>query len=209
MAASELWSMIHAERQALADDLASLSEAQWATPSLCSGWTVHDMLAHMLATAKMTPGKFFTKLAGAGFSFDAMANKDVQAEGAGGPANTLAEYRRHLGATTKPPGPADAMLGDAVIHAEDIRRPLGIKHDYPAEAVVRCLDFLKRSNLLIGSKRRISGLTLRATDTDWSTGNGPEVSGPVISLLLAMTGRSAGLDDLSGTGLDTLRSRMP
>jgi hypothetical protein len=72
---------------------------------------------------------------------------------------------------------------------------------------VRAADFYKGSNLLIGSKRRIEGLTLRATDTTWSHGTGPEVSGPILSLVMAMTGRKQPLDDLTGDGLATLRSR--
>ena len=91
-----------------------------------------------------------------------------------------------------PPGPTDTWLGEAIVHAEDIRRPLGIEHQYPTEAVVRVADFYKGSNLLIGSKNRIADLTLRATDTDWSHGTGPEVSGPILSLVMAMTGRKAG-----------------
>jgi hypothetical protein len=73
--------------------------------------------------------------------------------------------------------------------------------------VVRVADFYKRSNLLIGSKRRIAGLTLLATDAEWSHGTGPEVAGPVLSLVMAMTGRMLALDDLTGDGVATLRSR--
>jgi hypothetical protein len=94
-----------------------------------------------------------------------------------------------------------------VIHSADIRRPLGMSREYPEEALTRVADFFKGSNMLIGAKRRIDGLTLRATDTGWSTGNGPEVTGPHLSLILAMTGRSAALADLSGEGLSTLKSR--
>ena len=99
------------------------------------------------------------------------------------------------------------MLGEAVIHSADIRRPLGMSREYPEEALTRVADFFKGSNLLIGAKRRIGGLALRATDSDWSTGSGPEVTGPHLSLVLAMTGRSAALADLSGEGLATLRAR--
>jgi hypothetical protein len=99
------------------------------------------------------------------------------------------------------------MLGEAVIHSADIRRPLGMSREYPVEALTRVADFFKGSNLLIGAKRRITGLALRATDTGWATGTGPEVTGPHLSLVLAMTGRSAALVDLSGEGLATLRSR--
>jgi hypothetical protein len=100
------------------------------------------------------------------------------------------------------------MVGEVVLHGEDIRRPLGIRRDYPTETLVTVADFYKGSNLLLGTKTRIAGLSLRATDADWSTGAGPEVRGPMISLLLGMTGRSAGLSDLSGDGLATLRSRI-
>lgn len=69
------------------------------------------------------------------------------------------------------------------------------------------LEFFKKSNLLIGAKSRIAGLTLRATDAEWLHGSGPEVSGPAHSLLMAMTGRKPAIDDLSGEGVATLRSR--
>lgn len=208
MASTHTWTLIHGERQALASDLEGLDAARWSTPSLCAGWSVHDMLAHMLATAEMSPPKFFRKFAGAGFNFDRMSERDVKEAGAGGPDKTLAVFRSHQEATSKPPGPVEAMLVDAVVHSEDIRRPLGITHRYQPEAVVGCLDFVKKSNLLLGGKRRMDGLTFRATDTDWSHGTGPEVAGPALSLLLAATGRGVAVDDLTGEGVDTLRSRI-
>jgi uncharacterized protein (TIGR03083 family) len=207
MATASPWPLIHAERRALAEDLASLDDAQWSTPSLCGDWTVRDVLGHMTATARMTPARFLTEMAGSGFRFNAMNAKNVRRETAGTPAQGLAEFRSLESRTTSPPGPTVAMLGEAIIHGEDIRRPVGIYRDYPTEAVIQVADFFKGSNLLIGSKDRIAGLTLRATDTQWSAGSGPEVSGPVLSLTLAMTGRSAALADLSGDGLATLQAR--
>jgi uncharacterized protein (TIGR03083 family) len=207
MATASPWPLIHAERRALAEDLASLDDAQWSTPSLCGDWTVRDVLGHMTATARMTPARFLTEMAGSGFRFNAMNAKNVRRETAGTPAQGLAEFRGLESRTTSPPGPTVAMLGEAIIHGEDIRRPVGIYRDYPTEAVIQVADFFKGSNLLIGSKDRIAGLTLRATDTQWSAGSGPEVSGPVLSLTLAMTGRSAALADLSGDGLATLQAR--
>jgi uncharacterized protein (TIGR03083 family) len=201
------WPTIHAERQALADDLASLSDEQWQLPSLCSGWSVHQALGHMVATAKMTPPRFLGHIARSGFNFDKMVRADVGTETAGGPAATLAELRAHANATTSPPGPVDSWLGETLVHSEDIRKPLGISHTYPAAALARTLDFYKKSNLIVGAKKRIAGLTLRATDIDWSTGEGPVVEGPATSLLLAMTGRRPALEDLSGDGLATLRGR--
>jgi hypothetical protein len=63
--------------------------------------------------------------------------------------------------------------------------------------------------LLIGSRKRIDGLRLVATDTTWSHGAGPDVRGPILSLVQAMTGRPSALTDLSGDGMEQLRSRMP
>jgi uncharacterized protein (TIGR03083 family) len=205
MAGPDPWPTIHAERKALAADLQGLSDDQWRTPSLCTGWNVEQVLGHMTATARMTPPGFFLKMIKAGFGFDKMANAAIAEETKAGPARTLQSFEEVRTSKKHPPGPTDTWLGETIVHSEDIRRPLGIKHDYPADAAKQVADFYKGSNLLIGSKKRIAGLTLRATDTDWSTGEGPEVAGPIVSLVLAMTGRPA--DDLSGEGVATLKGR--
>jgi len=209
IAVSDVWPTIHAERTALADELASLNEEQWRTPSLCSGWSVRDVLAHMTATAKMTPPKFFGKLIAVGFRFDRFFAREIERENdAGSATDVLSEFRRVSSRTSAPPGPRVTWLGETIVHAEDIRRPLGIAPSYPMDALVPVADFSKGSNLLMGAKQRIAGLTLAATDTTWSTGSGPVVSGPMQSLLLALTGRPVTLDELSGDGLNTLRGRL-
>jgi uncharacterized protein (TIGR03083 family) len=205
--AASIWPTIHAERQALADDLAELAPQQWQTPSLCSEWTVHDVLAHMLATATMTPPRFLVRMAAAGFRFHTFTAADVAAHGAHGPAATLAAFRAAVGRESAPPGPKDTWLGEAFVHAEDIRRPLGISRRYPLAEVARALAFYTRSNTIVGGRDRVAGLTLRATDTDFSAGSGPHVEGPAVSLMLAATGRAAALDQLSGPGVDVLRQR--
>lgn len=201
------WPTIHAERKALGDDLSNLTDAQWKTPSLCEGWDVHECLAHQVATAKLTVGSFFASFIGAGFNMDKMQQKQVVVESQGGPSATLAGWRAVESSTASPPGPKDSWLGEILVHAEDIRRPLGIAHDYPAPWVTRAIDFYSRSNAIIGGKKRVAGVTLKATDTEWSHGTGPLVEGPAIALLMAASGRKAFLDDLSGLGVETLRSR--
>jgi uncharacterized protein (TIGR03083 family) len=205
--ANDIWPLVHTERRALADDLAGLTPEQWQTPSLCPGWSVHDVLAHMVATAKETPARFFTGLIGSGFSFDRFTQRRIAAERAGGPAATLAAFRSVETSTAAPPGPTTSWLGEALVHAEDIRRPLGIRHEYPVDAARQVAAFYAGSNVLIGGKRRVEGVTLQATDTDWSHGSGPLVSGPVMALLLTTTGRTAALDQLTGPGVAVLRSR--
>ena len=206
--ASSPWPTIHAERKALAADLASLSDDQWATASLCAGWTVRDVLAHMTATAAMTPPKFFAKMVASGFRFDSFANKEIARESTGSPANTLAVFEQRADLSSHPPGPGDTWLGEVLVHAEDIRRPLRISHTYPTEALTRMIDFYRGSNLLIGGKKRAAGLTFRASDADWSTGSGPEVAGPAVSLMMAIVGRQSAIDDLTGEGVATLKQRF-
>lgn len=201
------WPAIHEEREVLAKDLSTLTNEQWATPSLCAGWTVRDVLGHMTATAKMTPPRFFLALAGTGFRFNQMTSREVARETTGTPADNLAEFRRYTQASTHPPGPATSWLGETVVHGTDIRRPLGLSRDFPEPALVQVAGFFAGSNVLIGAKKRITGLRLQATDADWSTGSGPEVSGPLLSLIMAMTGREAMLSDLSGDGVGQLRER--
>jgi uncharacterized protein (TIGR03083 family) len=203
----DTWPTIHAERRALAADMRTVTGDQWDTPSLCSNWTVRDVLAHMTAAATLTPPSFFGKLISSGFSFDKVQESGVAAQRGSSPAETLAHFEGVVDSVKHPPGPNATWLGEVIVHAEDIRRPLGIKHSYPNDAVVAAARFYQGSNMLIGSKRRISGLTLEATDAEWSHGTGPEVAGPILSLVLAMTGRTAALDDLTGDGVATLRTR--
>jgi uncharacterized protein (TIGR03083 family) len=204
---SDIWTTIAAERGALADDLANLTPAQWDTPSLCGGWTVRDIVAHMSTTASMTPPKFFLGMAKAGFNFDRFANGQVAKHLGPDPAATLSEFRSLRDSTSAPPGPKTSWLGEVLVHGEDARRPLGIRHTYPPDAVRQVVDFYKDSNAIIGSKRRIVGLALKATDDQWQHGQGEAVEGPLLSLLLAMTGRGAACDDLAGPGVQTLRGR--
>ena len=201
------WPVVHTERRALVADLEGLTDEQWQTRSLCADWTVHEVLAHLLATALMTAPKFVAKFAGAGFNFDKFTAREVAKQGAGGPAATLAAFRTAADRSSSPPGPKDTWLGEVFVHSEDIRRPLGIAHGYPVHEVARTIRFYSHSNAIIHGKTRVSGLTLTATDTDFTSGQGPVVEGPAISLLLATAGRKSALDDLTGPGVDELRRR--
>lgn len=202
-----LWQTIAAERGALAEDLAGLSDEQWDTPSLNDEWTVHHTLAHMTSTAHTGPVGFVGGMVGSGFRFSEFTERGIVRHHGLTPAETLAGFRAIQGSKKAPPGPRTTWLGETIIHAEDIRRPLGISHDYPAEAVAQCLDFFKRSNLLLGTKRRIDGLSFAATDQDWQYGAGTAVRGRAIDLLMAATGRGSACANLTGSGVATLESR--
>lgn len=204
----DTWQMIRAERASLADALAALPEPAWDSPSLCPEWSVRDVVAHMIATASMNTPKFFAKLAGSGFRFDSMAARDIKQVGAGrSPSDLVGLFRDRVDSRSVPPGPTTGWLGEAVVHGEDIFRALDGYREHPVEHVLAVADFYKGSNLLIGAKRRIEGVTLVATDVEWRHGSGPEVRGPAIALVMAMTGRKAALDDLTGDGVAVLRGR--
>ncbi|MDT5147937.1 MAG: hypothetical protein QOC58_2582 [Mycobacterium sp.] len=204
---ADVWATVAAERGALAGDLADLTPAQWARPSLCPGWTVRDVVAHLSATASLNPATFFLGMAKARFNFGKFSADQIARHLGADPAATLAEFRGLKNSTSAPPGPRISWLGEVVIHGADVRRPLGIPHTYTPGAVRQVIDFYKGSNMLIGAKKRIAGLALSATDDDWRHGSGEAVEGPLLSLLLAMTGRAAACDDLVGPGVPALRSR--
>ncbi len=204
---TDMWTTIAAERRALADDLAALPTESWSTQSLCEDWTVQDVLGHMTSTAALTPPAFLAGFIASGFDFEKFAAKGIARHRGSSPEEALQNFRARQDATTAPPGPKLSWLGETIVHSEDIRRPLGIQHTYPTDAVRSVLDFYQGSNTLIGTKRRIDGLALRATDTDWSHGSGAAVEGPILSLLIAATGRGEACVDLTGEGVATLRAR--
>jgi uncharacterized protein (TIGR03083 family) len=205
---AKTWSLIHAERTGLADTIEGLTPEQWRTPSLCAGWNVGAMAAHLLSSAEQTPGHFMGGMLTSGFSFNRLMQRDIDAR-AGLTAQQIADrLRQRTRTTNKPPAPTAAMLGEVVVHGEDLRRPLGLTAPVDADAANACLDMYTKASFPVGGKKRIGGLRLVSTDTGWSYGAGPEVRGPAMSLLLAMTGRPAGMDELAGDGAPTLGKRL-
>jgi uncharacterized protein (TIGR03083 family) len=202
------WRLIHAQRAAMVETLASLAPAQWTKPSLCTGWSVQETAGHILVGAEQTTGSFMKGMLANGFRFNTMMDRGARRIGAL-PSTEIVERLRATTATTNhPPGPVMAMLGEIVVHGEDIRRPLGLEDNPEPEALAACLEMYSKANFPIGAKKRIAGLRVIATDAGWSHGAGPEVSGPGLSVVLAICGRPAGLEGLTGDGLGTLRSRM-
>jgi uncharacterized protein (TIGR03083 family) len=208
MADNQIWDKIHSERASFADFVAGLKPKQLEAPSLCGGWRVRDVIGHVISAGNTSVGGFFAGMIGSGFRFNAFAQKGVNRYNSGSPAELADKIRATASMTKSPPGPKATWLGEIIVHSEDVRRALGQPGVYPAEHIIPAADFFKNSNLLIGSKKRITGFTLRATDMDWSTGNGPEVSGPGAALVSAMTGRKAALDDLKGDGVQQFAARF-
>jgi len=206
---TDVWAVVRVERATLVDDLRELTPTQWATPSLCDGWTVHDVLAHLVDSARSTRLGFVRDLIASRLDFDRLNQRGVDRERAGDPQHTLDRFAGLVDRTTTPPAPLASRLIEAIVHGEDIRRPLGIQHDYPAPAAVEALrSHAATSPSMGGGRALVQGLELRATDTEFALGEGPVAEGPVVSLLLAASGRRAALDEISGPGLSILRERI-
>ena len=206
---AQIWNLTHQQRATVADALAELKPDQWGEPSLCSGWSVHVAAAHILAGAEQTPLNFMTSMAKSGFRFDVMIDKAARQLGTLPPPEIIERLRARTTTTNGPPAPPVTMLGEIVGHASDIFYPLGQPVPVSQEALVAALGHFSGVGFPIGAKKRIEGLRLVATDVDWSSGAGPEVTGPATPLLLAMIGRRPALDALSGAGVATLSGRMP
>ncbi len=202
------WALIHSERAALADTFEKLTPQQWATPSLCSAWSVRDVAGHLLSSAEQTPAGFLAGMASTGLRFSALMQRGIGSRSGLSTEQLVDRLRARTTTTNRPPAPAVAMLGEVVLHGEDLRRPLRLERVVDEQAVNACLDANVRASFPVGGKKRIAGLRLVATDTGWSYGSGPEVTGSGVDLLVAMTGRAAGLAGLSGDGLPALTERV-
>nr|WP_185992532.1 maleylpyruvate isomerase family mycothiol-dependent enzyme [Janibacter cremeus] len=202
---TDIWSIVHAERAALVEDLAAATDEQWAHASLCAGWSVHDVAAHLVDNARATPVGVIWAMVRAGFDFDRQNERGMKRERGDTPGETLDRLARVVGRTSGPPAPLDSRLVEEVLHGEDIRRPLGIHHDYLPEAVLRSLRYQARTSSAMGGGKDVARrVGLRATDADFSTRDGPEVAGPALSLLMVISGRTVAVEDLRGPGLAVL-----
>ena len=204
-----LMTMAHAERADLADFLATLTPQDWVAPSLCSKWTVKDVVAHVISYEELGALGLVKRFAKGWVVLANQVNQvGVDEFAALSPQQLLDFLRNHL----QPRGLTAGFGGmialvDGTIHHQDIRRSLGRPRSVPADRLERVLGLVP-GNPRLGAGRRIRGLRLRATDIDWAHGDGPEVTGPGEALLMAMSGRRAALADLSGPGLATLAKRL-
>jgi uncharacterized protein (TIGR03083 family) len=201
-----LMDMARAERDDLAEFLATLTPQQWATASLCTKWTVKDVVAHVISYEELGTLGLLKRFLKGGIVRANQVGVDEFAPLS--PQELLDFLRNHL----TPQGLTAAFGGmialvDGTIHHQDIRRTLGQPRAIPADRLTRILPLVP-SNPRLGAGRRIRGLRLRAIDVDWAHGRGPEVTGRGEPLLMAMTGRPAALADLAGPGLPTLAARL-
>lgn len=194
------------ERTDLAEFLATLTPEQWQTESLCTGWTVKDVVAHVVSYEELNLAGLLKRFAKGRVVH---ANEVGVAEYSTMSTDELLEFlNRHL----RPQGLTagfGGMIGlvDGTVHHQDIRRALGRPRTVPAQRLGRILPLVP-GNPRLGAGRRIKGLRLRANDVEWEHGSGPEVTGTGEALLLAMTGRRQAAEELTGAGAAALLGRL-
>lgn len=206
-ATTDIWPVAHAERAALAADLAGLPDERWATPSLCAGLSVREVLAHLTSAATLGPLTWMWSVLRSRFDVDRHVADRLAEQLGSSPAETLARFERIVDSHTSPFGPKAAWLGEVIVHGEDIRRPLGIRRDHPVDAVTHVARFYVGADFTVPSRTLARGLRLEATDGPFAAGTGPAVRGTTLALTMAMAGRAVFCDELTGDGVPVLRAR--
>lgn len=203
------WRVIDEQRVVLADLMTTLSEHEWATPSLCAGWTVRDVAAHLSIAATVTAGEVCRDALRARGSFDRMIHDTAVGRAARPTGQIIADLRGIVGSRRLAPTTfwRDPLL-DILVHGQDMFRPLGRDLAPPPGAAREAAEWAWRRRFPFFPARRFRGIRLVAEDIDWERGHGVEVRGPIVSLLLVSTGRPAGLGELVGPGLGLATSRF-
>ena len=193
----DIWHHVDQQRADLADLLDTLTAAQWSTASLCAGWTVREVAAH-LTHANADWGRMAVEALRSGFRFDAMMMRIARAD-----ERTTDEIvtamRAMVGVRRKPPGTqvVDPLM-DALIHGQDIARPLGIARSMPTDAALVVAQRLWGMRFPLHPRRRFPRVRFTATDAPFEVGEGRPVSGPLADIVLVLAGRAAGADGLTG-----------
>lgn len=207
MEVDRIWRHIDAERRSLAATLGALDDAMWGTPSLCPGWTVRDVAAHVIASPQYRWRHFVPMMFRARFDLNRAILEDAQRRGRAPVADILEQFERFEGARTVPPTttPYEPLV-DVLVHGQDICRPLGIERAMPVDAAQVCVDRVLGKADKLFAPHGLDGVRLVATDADWSRGSGPTVSAPMQEILMLATGRAAEPSRLEGDGAELVRT---
>ena len=203
MDSTDVWPTIHRERARLVELLATLRDDEWNTPSLCVGWRVRDVAAHVIMSAATSTPAMLVEMIRARGRFNRMIDDTARRGGSRDPYLILAEFRDHAASRRRPPGtkPLDPLM-DVLVHSQDIAIPLSRDLAMPIDAGAAVARHLHAQGFPFHAARRFTGLRFVATDTELTLGAGREVRGPVAAIVLTLTGRSALVDRLTGPGVD-------
>ncbi|MGO9220016.1 MAG: maleylpyruvate isomerase family mycothiol-dependent enzyme [Streptosporangiaceae bacterium] len=181
---------IAAERQELATILAGLPPQSWDSPTLCAGWRVRELVAHITMPFRYRPARFAFEMIRSRGNFNRMADRCARRDAAAPPDQLTAALRDNAGNPWKPPGGGyQGALTHDVIHGLDITVALGLGRRVPRERLGIVLDGITGAKSVRFFGTDLGGIELRADDLDWSFGSGTPVSGSAQDLALVVCGR--------------------
>ena len=206
-AATDVWIDVHDERESLLALLETLTPVEWNTQSLCAEWRGRDVVGHLVSETTLSIPKLVTGTVRSGFRINKFIATDARRNGGLTDSELVDAFRTAVPTRTHLPGLSPmSMLEGIVIHSLDIRHPLRRDNQIPESRMLLVASDLLSSRYFVGHKL-FADLRVTATDADWSSGEGKEVNGPIEGFVLAMSGRVAGLDELQGEGMVSVRQR--
>ncbi|MFG1925485.1 maleylpyruvate isomerase family mycothiol-dependent enzyme [Cryptosporangium sp. NPDC048952] len=191
MTEDQIRDLIAAQRHQLADTLSALPEEAWDAPTLCDGWRVREVIAHVAMEFRYPTARFLWHFALAGFNFHRLNNRRATADARDlSSAELTASIRDNVHHPWKPPGTGYAStLTHETVHALDALVPLGVDWSVPEPTVRAVLDAwdVEHGRKYFGVD--LTGVRLCADDLDWTVGEGKPLTGHASDLLLVLAGR--------------------
>jgi uncharacterized protein (TIGR03083 family) len=211
----DVWTYVAAERRMLADFLETLEPADWEVRSLCTDWTVREVVAHVAWGPTQAALERMRVFARGGFRINRVSADHAKRWGKQAPEQMVTRLREIAEDRRRPVGIADThVLADIMCHSLDIRRPLGRPRVMPPEPFRLTADLMAGMGWPLAvvfarsPRKTLKGVRLIAQDLDWTHGQGPEVYGTAEALLLAITGRPVARNELTGPGAALLYERL-
>jgi uncharacterized protein (TIGR03083 family) len=199
---ADLQPAVAAEFRTLADLLDAASDAQWDTPSLCEGWRVREVIAHLTMAARYSEEEFMAELRRCDFDFGRLSNQIASRDAELPVGELVASLRADVMHHWTPPGGGyHGALNHVVIHGLDVTVPLGVPRRSPDETIRVVLDDLTEGGGHAHFGTGIEGRSLQAIDLDWSHGSGPALRGAAEDLALVICGRTVPAGRLEGKPL--------
>ncbi|EME23317.1 MAG: maleylpyruvate isomerase family mycothiol-dependent enzyme [Rhodococcus qingshengii] len=199
-----------AQRRELVGFLEGLSTEQWNAPTLCEGWRVREVIAHITMPYRYSAPRFVVEMVKSRGNFNKMSNRRALADTSEvGERQLLASLRDNVAHPWKPPGGGfEGALSHDVIHGQDIRVALGDDYVVPEDRLTRVLSGLSPKTVkYFGTD--LDGARLRADDRDWTYGAGAEVHGAAQDLLLVLCGRMLPPGHLLGDASSRFTAPLP